>query len=116
MGPGKWAREIGQGKLGKFLGAGRWLLVGLAIVALTLQGQLWFSSAGFSKTQNLRAAVAEQNGQNDVLSMRNLALEAEVINLKQSSEAAEERARTDLGMIGPKETFYQVVPASSSTH
>ncbi len=101
--------------MGNFLGAGRWLLVGLAIVALTLQGQLWFSSAGFSKTQNLRAAVAEQSGQNDVLSMRNLALEAEVINLKQSSEAAEERARTDLGMIGPKETFYQVVPASSST-
>jgi cell division protein FtsB len=102
--------------LGNFLGAGRCLLVALAIVALTLQGQLWFSSAGFSKTQNLRVAVEEQSGQNDVLSMRNLALEAEVINLKQSSEAAEERARTDLGMIGPKETFYQVVPASSSTH
>jgi len=98
------------------LGAGRCLLVGLAIVALTIQGQLWFSSAGFSKTQNLRAAVEEQSGQNDVLSMRNLALEAEVINLKQSSEAAEERARTDLGMIGREETFYQVVPASSSSH
>ena len=27
-------------------------------------------------------------------------------------EAAEERARTDLGMIGKSETFYQVVPAS----
>lgn len=98
------------------MGAGRWLLVGLTIIALTLQGKLWISSAGFSKTQHLRAAVAEQGAQNDVLSMRNLALEGEVINLKQSSEAAEERARTDLGMIGPKETFYQVVPAASSTH
>ena len=98
------------------MGAGRWILVALAIIALILQGQLWFSSAGFSKTQNLRAAVAEQRAQNDVLSMRNLALEAEVVNLKQSSEAAEERARTDLGMIGPKETFYQVVPATVSTH
>ena len=88
----------------------------LAFVALTLQAQLWFSSAGFGNTQHLRAAVAEQFAQNDVLSLRNLALEAEVVNLKQSSEAAEERARTDLGMIGPKETFYQVVPASSSTY
>jgi cell division protein FtsB len=86
------------------------------MVALTLQGQLWLSSGGFGKTQHLRAAVAEQRSQNDVLDLRNLALEAEVINLKQSSEAVEERARTDLGMIGPKETFYQVVPASSSTH
>jgi cell division protein FtsB len=102
--------------LGNFLGAGRWILVALAVIALTLQGQLWFSSAGFSKTQHLRAAVGEQSAQNDVLSMRNLALDAEVVNLKQSSEAAEERARTDLGMIGPKETFYQVVPASTSTH
>jgi cell division protein FtsB len=25
-------------------------------------------------------------------------------------EAAEERARTDLGLIGRRETFYQVVP------
>ncbi len=98
------------------MGASRWILVALAVIALTLQGQLWFSSAGFSKTQHLRAAVAEQSAQNDVLSMRNLALDAEVVNLKQSSEAAEERARTDLGMIGPKETFYQVVPASTSTH
>jgi len=97
------------------LGIGRWLLVALAIAALTLQGQLWFTEAGFAKTRNLRVAVAEQNAQNDILSRRNLALEAEVDNLKQSSEAAEERARTDLGMIGPKETFFQVVPSTEST-
>jgi cell division protein FtsB len=41
---------------------------------------------------------------------RNAALDAEVVNLKQGVEAAEERARTDLGLIGSKETFYQVVP------
>ena len=97
------------------MGIGRWLLVALAIVALTLQGQLWFSGSGFAKTRNLRVAVAEQNAQNEDLSHRNLALEAEVDNLKQSSEAAEERARTDLGMIGAKETFFQVVPSTEST-
>jgi len=47
---------------------------------------------------------------NQQLRDRNAALDAEVINLKQGLEAAEERARTDLGMIGKKETFYQVVP------
>ena len=40
------------------------------------------------------------------------ALDAEVVNLKQGRDAAEERARTDLGMIGKSETFYQVVPVA----
>jgi cell division protein FtsB len=87
----------------------------LALVALALQAQLWFADDGFAKTRNLRAAVAEQRAQNELLSRRNQALEAEVDNLKQSSEAAEERARTDLGMIGPRETFFQVVPSSGAT-
>jgi len=92
----------------------RWLLVILGIVVLTLQGQLWFSSEGFSKTRKLRQAVAEQRQQNEELRARNHALDAEVVNLKQRLEAAEERTRTDLGMIGPDETFYQVVPVASS--
>ena len=93
----------------------RCILAVLAFVALTLQAQLWFTESGFAKTRNLRVAVAEQRSQNDVLVQRNDALEAEVDNLKQSSEAAEERARTDLGMIGPRETFFQVVPSPGTT-
>lgn len=93
----------------------RWLLVVLGIIALTLQGQLWFSADGFGKTRKLRVAVAEQRLLNEELRTRNQALDAEVVNLKQSLEAAEERARTDLGMIGPKETFYQVVPVADAS-
>lgn len=92
------------------------MLVILGIIALTLQAQLWFTAEGFSKTRDLRAAVAEQRLQNDKLRERNQALDAEVINLKQSLEAAEERARTDLGMIGPDETFYQVVPVADTAY
>ncbi len=94
------------------MGTGRWLLVLLGLVALLMQGQLWLSDDGFAKTRKLRVAVTEQLTQNDSLTQRNQALDAEVVNLKQSFEAAEERARTDLGMIGVNETFYQVVPAS----
>ncbi len=57
-----------------------------------------------------------QRALNEELHERNRALEAEVVNLKQRSEAAEERARTDLGMIGRNETFYQVVPAGQSAY
>lgn len=92
----------------------RWLLVVLGLVAILLQVELWLSDGGYRKTLKLRAAVAEQKQQNESLRTRNAALDAEVINLKQGLEAAEERARTDLGMVGPGETFYQVVPASGS--
>ena len=92
----------------------RWLLIMLAIAGLAMQGQLWLSDDGFRKTRGLRGAVAAQRGQNQALRNRNTSLEAEVINLKQGREAAEERARTDLGMIGKNETFYQVIPADGS--
>ena len=88
----------------------RWLLVVLGTTAVLLQAQLWLSDGGYRKTLKLRDAVAEQRAMNESLRQRNAALDAEVVNLKQGLEAAEERARTDLGLIGPRETFYQVVP------
>jgi cell division protein FtsB len=88
----------------------RWIIVVLTVAVLAMQGQLWLSEDGYRKTRHLRQAVVEQRTQNETLKSRNTALEAEVINLKEGREAAEERARTDLGMIGKSETFYQVVP------
>ncbi len=86
------------------------MLLGLA--GLGLQAELWMSDDGYRKTLKLRAAVAEQRALNEELIHRNAALDAEVINLKRGRDAAEERARTDLGLIGKQETFYQVVPAA----
>ncbi len=93
----------------------RGLLVLIALAGLGLQGDLWLSDDGYRKTLNLREAVAEQRALNNSLRERNAALDAEVINLKQGRDAAEERARTDLGMIGEHETFYQVVPVAAAS-
>ena len=87
----------------------RWIVAGLAVLAVALQVELWLSEDGFRKTQGLREAVAGQRAVNAELRARNAALDAEVVNLKEGREAAEERARTDLGLIGENETFYQVV-------
>lgn len=92
----------------------RGIIVGLAALALAMQASLWLSDDGYRKTRELRQAVSEQRQQNADLKERNAALEAEVVNLKTGREAAEERARTDLGLIGYKETFYQVVPATDT--
>jgi len=87
----------------------------LGIAGLGLQAELWLSDDGYRKTLKLRDAVVEQRALNETLRDRNAALDAEVINLKQGRDAAEERARTDLGMIGEQETFYQVVPVADTT-
>ncbi len=89
-------------------------MIVLALAGLGLQAELWFSDDGYRKTLKLRAAVAEQRELNASLQARNAALDAEVVNLKQGNDAAEERARTDLGMIGKHETFYQVVPVAQN--
>lgn len=98
------------------MGSTRVLLIFLGIIGLSLQGQLWLADDGYRKTRTLRVAVAVQHEQNELLRERNAELDAEVVNLKRGLDAAEERARTDLGLIGPQETFYQVVPASTARH
>ncbi len=92
----------------------RWILLILGIIVISLQAKLWFADDGYRKTTNLRTAVAEQRLLNKKLVDRNAVLDAEVVNLKQGLDAAEERARTDLGLIGHRETFYQVVSAADT--
>lgn len=90
----------------------RWVIAVLAVAVVVMQAQLWLSQDGYRKTRDLRQAAHEQRLQNNQLKDRNFALDAEVLNLKHRHEAAEERARTNLGMIGKNETFYQVVPVA----
>ena len=91
-----------------------WIAIVLAIVALALGGQLLVADDGYRKTRTLRLAVEAQAAENAALRTRNESLDAEVVNLKRGLEAAEERARTDLGLIGAQETFYQVVPTRTA--
>ncbi len=87
----------------------KYLAAALLIVLVLLQYRLWFSDGGMREVGRLRAEIAEQRKENDSLRERNRTLAAEVQDLKKGTVAIEERARTDLGMIGKGETFYQVV-------
>jgi cell division protein FtsB len=88
-----------------------WLLVlaVLALLLLGLQAKLWWGDGGWREAQQLRATVAEQKAENARLQQRNDALAAEVEDLKSGEAAVEERARSELGMVKPGETFYRVV-------
>ena len=81
----------------------------LLTALVVLQAQLWLGDRGRPGVHRLEAAVASQREDNARLEARNLRLAAEVRDLKEGLEAVEERARSDLGMIGRDEIFYQIV-------
>jgi len=93
----------------------RFLVTGLMFVFITLQYQLWFGGGGLVDLISLQNRVTNQTSLNKKLSERNLALRGEVIDLKKGYEAIEERSRTDLGLIKPGETFFQVID-TKKTH
>ena len=86
-----------------------WILLILAIALALLQYRLWFGQGNWRQVQELRAQVAAQKRENRELLRRNQALAAEVKDLKSGVDAIEERARNEMGMIKPGETFYRVV-------
>ena len=88
----------------------KWFAAALAAALLLHQYRVWFSGDGVGEVLRLRTAVAGQEADNQRLSDRNRQLAAEVRDLKQGFAALEERARTDLGMIGSNESFFQVGP------
>jgi len=85
------------------------LAAALFAALLLLQYRIWISSQGVRSVYRLERAVAAQEKLDQRLTRRNARLAAEVANLKSGTGAIEERARSELGMIGPHETFYMVV-------
>ena len=85
------------------------LLLVLALLLAALQAKLWYGSGGQREVAALKAQVALQTAENRKLQARNDALAAEVADLKAGGEAVEERARSELGMVKPGETFYRVI-------
>jgi cell division protein FtsB len=91
----------------------KWLAAALLAALVLLQYRLWISGNGMRQLTPLEAAIAAQKTEDARLTERNRELAAEVHDLKHGTAALEERARSELGMIGPNETFYQVVPRSA---
>jgi cell division protein FtsB len=87
----------------KILGA----ILGALIVLI--QYPLWIGKGGWLRAWQLETEVTSQKSRNAGLEVRNAALAAEVRDLKQGSEAAEERARRELGMLRGDEIFFQYV-------
>jgi cell division protein FtsB len=81
----------------------------LSLSLMLLQYRVWVSDHGLREVSRLSSAVEAQAAANVEQRERNRQLVAEVNDLKGGLSALEERARSELGMVGNSETFYQVV-------
>lgn len=87
----------------------KWLWTVMAVLILLLQVRLWVGEGSFAQVWSLEKTIAEQRQENARLATRNGRLYAEVRNLRSGQGAIEERARTNLGLVGKDETFFLVV-------
>ncbi|WP_404462579.1 cell division protein FtsB [Providencia rettgeri] len=92
---------------------GKLTLLLIAILAW-LQYSLWLGKNGIHDYVQVKDDVAVQEIVNSRLKMRNEQLFAEINDLNDGQDAIEERARSELGMIKPGESFYRMVKESSN--
>ena len=82
------------------------------VVFILLVYRIGFGHNSLPEYFRLKEKVAVQKQINHQLEQRNHILRTEIQDLKEGTEAIEERARYDLGFIKPNETFYRVLNKS----
>ena len=87
----------------------RILAVTLSALIVLIQWPLWLGKGGWVRVWEVDRQVSAQHDKNRQLEIRNAGLTAEVRDLKQGTEAIEERARMELGLIKSDEIFFQIV-------
>ena len=92
----------------------RAITITLLLLLALIQYPLWLGKGGWFKVKDMESKLAQQKNKNNELATRNAALEGEVRDLRAGTDAIEERARVELGMIKPDEVFVQVVPKEAT--
>lgn len=84
-------------------------LLALLVALVVLQARLWFGAGSIHDGVMLEKQVDTLTQENAKLAQRNDLMAADVHDLKHGTDAAEEIARKDLGMIKQDEVFYQIL-------
>ena len=81
----------------------------LVLLVLILQYAFWGGRNNVIDLVYLQQTLAELNIRNQALRLRNDRLHIDVNDIKNRLSAIEARARSELGLIKPGETYYQIV-------
>ena len=87
----------------------KYLTYAFIALLVAIQYPLWMGKGSWLRVWEMSKLVDQQQAKNQKLTARNAGLDAEVRDLKQGTDAIEERARVELGMIKTNETFYQLI-------
>jgi len=92
----------------------------LGALIVLIQYPLWLGKGSWMRALEVDRQLSLQLERNFQLERRNAGLAAEVSDLKQGTEAIEERARFELGLVRSDEIFFQIeeqrpdqIPASA---
>ena len=80
----------------------------LGALILLIQYPLWLGKGSWMRAWQVEQDLNRQVQANQRLETRNAGLAAEVNDLKTGSEAIEERARYELGLVKSDEIFFQI--------
>jgi len=80
-----------------------------AIFMLILLYRIWFDDTGVIASWKLEQQIETLSADVETQQSRNDWLSAEVVNLQNSDELIEEKAREDLGLIKENESFYLIL-------
>ena len=86
----------------------RLVTIVLIILFLLLQVDIWIKKDGYKRKVELTETIEMQTEANKEMTIRNNQLQQEIIDLRNSTEAIEEKARTEMGMIKEGEEFYLI--------
>jgi cell division protein FtsB len=92
----------------------RWLIAGIVLIVLSLQGRLWVGEGSLAQVSGLQVRIERESAENSIKEQRNQVLRAEVVELKSGLESIEEKARSEFGLIKQGETFFLLVDESKS--
>jgi cell division protein FtsB len=81
----------------------------IILLIVHLQYRIWLGDGSIAEIRAYQQRLDDLKKVAEEKRQRNQALYAEVLDLRKGQEAVEERARNELGMIKPDETFFQVL-------
>ena len=90
----------------------RLITITLAVLLVLIQYPLWMGKGGFFRIRELSLQLDAAREKNEENRLRNAKLASEVRDLEVGTEAIEERARYELGMIKKNEIFIQIIDTS----
>ncbi len=94
----------------------KFLYTGLFTLFVMLQFRLWKGENSLREYFSLQKQISMQSESNKKLQARNQVLKEEITDLKGGTEAIEERARNELGLVKDGESFYRVVTGKKRNH